>query len=803
MDEKWGRRLAWWTCQWLTMLIVITSSPVGAAPSSIERMLFEVGNGASTYSNTLNKMKLGLDEFKAGRYVRAIDHLNQLSLDEVNTKDLVTYFLAESYFHSGSFEQAEEILSTFKDRFPASKWRDFARARYGDVLRAQKRPEASLAIYQDLIDNHRDYPHPGALKLSIAAALEGTGDSQGAADYLHRFVVEFPKNVYRAFAGQHLKRLGRLGFKPAAIDFDTSIDIAISLRIRRLHDDGLNWVRQLQQRSGLTEKQRWTAQYHEARMLLNGRQFRRSIELFETLGKTATSSKLRLRTHKWRSRAFEGLGQVEAAVKQQSQYWQATDFLSPARRAARGELYLRHGQFGKAADWFSNLTLKRSRQGRRLRVLKPIAEFAGGRPDKAKSLFDTYFESGFGGELPLTYWRARIDAATKDKDAALKGYTSLVRNHKGYYAEQARARLREHGVSIEDEWRVSPNSVDESMDSRVKALFGEISTEGDRIMRLGAVAELVKVAGAAFPDLKDVFELLFVGREDDAIWHLRKVTSEVLAWRAAPRWKRSKWAYRHRELLDYRRGPKRGPWGDVREGEAVRASKARVKSINALDLKRVSEQLAFLFETLGDYYFVIKLLNRTPKKVDSNDPPSRRQMELRYPKAYRAIVEKEAKAYDIEPYIMWALMRTESHFNTLAISPAEARGLMQVIWQTSQRISESGGFVDLGNAQILLPRVSIALGAYYVSSLLKKFAGQLPFAFAGYNAGPHRVSAWLDRKPDMKMDQFIEEIQYEEARAYVKKVLEALLTYRRLYEGGAGEWIGQSINRKYGAEPDF
>ena len=114
-------------------------------------------------------------------------------------------------------------------------------------------------------------------------------------------------------------------------------------------------------------------------------------------------------------------------------------------------------------------------------------------------------------------------------------------------------------------------------------------------------------------------------------------------------------------------------------------------------------------------------------------------MELRYPKAYRAIVEKEAETYGIEPYIMWALMRTESHFNTLAISPAEARGLMQVIWQTSQRISESGGFVDLGNAQILLPRVSIALGAYYVSSLLNKFAGQLPFAFAGYNAGPHRA----------------------------------------------------------------
>ena len=312
-------------------------------------------------------------------------------------------------------------------------------------------------------------------------------------------------------------------------------------------------------------------------------------------------------------------------------------------------MYLRHGQFGKAADWFSNLTLKRSRQGRRLRVLKPIAEFAGGRPQTAKSLFDTYFDSGFGSELPLTYWRARIDAATKDKDAAIKGYTSLVANHTGYYAEQARARLREYGIDIEDDWRVSPNSVDESINSRFKALFGEISSDGTEIMRLGAVAELYKVAGAAFPDLKDAFELLFVGREDDAIWHLRKVTSEVLAWRAAPRWKRPKWVYRHRELLDYRRGPKRGPWGDVREEEATRSSKARVKLMSALDLKKVSEQLAFLFETLGDYYFVIKLLNRSSKKIDSNAPPSRRKMELRYPKAYRAIVEKRLRPMALSP----------------------------------------------------------------------------------------------------------------------------------------------------------
>ena len=131
MAETRGRSLAWPLLFYLVLFIAWTSSPAGAVPSSVDRMLVEVGNGASTYSNTLKKLKLGLDEFKAGRYVRAVAHLTHLSLDEVNSKDLVTYFLAESYFHSGLFQQAEDILSNFNDRFPTSKWRDFAKARLG------------------------------------------------------------------------------------------------------------------------------------------------------------------------------------------------------------------------------------------------------------------------------------------------------------------------------------------------------------------------------------------------------------------------------------------------------------------------------------------------------------------------------------------------------------------------------------------------------------------------------------------------------------------------------------------------
>ena len=53
----------------------------------------------------------------------------------------------------------------------------------------------------------------------------------------------------------------------------------------------------------------------------------------------------------------------------------------------------------------------------------------------------------------------------------------------------------------------------------------------------------------------------------------------------------------------------------------------------------------------------------------------------------------------------------------------------------------------------------------------------------------------------MEMDQFVEEIQYEEARAYMKTVLSSLLMYRKIYHGNAGAWIDQTIKRRYARSP--
>jgi soluble lytic murein transglycosylase len=80
-----------------------------------------------------------------------------------------------------------------------------------------------------------------------------------------------------------------------------------------------------------------------------------------------------------------------------------------------------------------------------------------------------------------------------------------------------------------------------------------------------------------------------------------------------------------------------------------------------------------------------------------------------------------------------------------------------------------------------VPAVSIRIGARYLGDLLGRFGGSIPLALASYNAGPGAVARWLAARGDLDVDEFVEEIPYEETRVYVKRVLRSFAAYRILY----------------------
>ncbi len=175
--------------------------------------------------------------------------------------------------------------------------------------------------------------------------------------------------------------------------------------------------------------------------------------------------------------------------------------------------------------------------------------------------------------------------------------------------------------------------------------------------------------------------------------------------------------------------------------------------------------------------------------------------EYTYPRAWPESVGASARSARVDEDLVWSIMRAESHYRPEAKSPVGASGLMQIMPFTGERVaSQLMGQTGFKAADLLDPDINVKYGARYLQRLQEKFAGSLPLVAASYNAGPHRVQAWLRGFGALRMDEFIEHIPFVETRNYVKKVTRNFQIYRLLYRDDRGS-LGWLV-RPVGVPPD-
>jgi soluble lytic murein transglycosylase len=192
-------------------------------------------------------------------------------------------------------------------------------------------------------------------------------------------------------------------------------------------------------------------------------------------------------------------------------------------------------------------------------------------------------------------------------------------------------------------------------------------------------------------------------------------------------------------------------------------------------------QLAVAFRDRGAYRLSIICAERltwTSPTTERADVP-RFIQQLSYPLYYRELVVAEAQAQDIEPLLLFTLIRQESLFEPSVTSSADARGLTQVIPPTGEWIAGRLGWDDWEEDDLRLPYVNVAFGAWYLSVQLATFDEQVIPALVAYNAGPGRVHEWLEAVPDL--DLFVETMPYYEPRRYVRIIYGDYQNYQRLY----------------------
>ena len=198
--------------------------------------------------------------------------------------------------------------------------------------------------------------------------------------------------------------------------------------------------------------------------------------------------------------------------------------------------------------------------------------------------------------------------------------------------------------------------------------------------------------------------------------------------------------------------------------------------VNRIARQHPALRLLLVHEYISNHAFArsVALANQLPGSAGE-------RLFHRYPLAYWETIQKKAREADIDPYLVVALIRQESLFDSRARSSAAALGLMQLLSTTAARVAKQLGLEPPSNEKLFDAELNLTLGTQYLQSLMRRYSNNWFKAVAAYNAGEAAVDRWEKDIVTDDIEEFVERIPYLETRQYVKLVLRNHQIYKTLY----------------------
>lgn len=739
---------------------------------------------ASERDRALARVLRGLARVEQGDWAGAADDLLTAARGPIAIRDFALFHGAEARFHQGRYADAQALYTQLLKQHPRSVWRHRARFRLPDCERGRGRLPQALKGWGDADAMYPEFPHQVALGFARAEAERMRDRLKVAADRLRDLVKQYPNDPLTLTARARLELLEAAGARPPARTPNEIYETGTSLRRRKYFEAALTAFQGLLTHAKASAGLKRQARLQIGRTLLQMERHAESVATFEQLEKdSAKVPAWQRRAAYWKSQALSRMGELKAAVQAYARSQPDPENLSSEAQLNVAEIYFHGGGYEAAADQFVELVKKRVGS---LRWFVAWSNWRLGRYEEARNAFLRMSRGSSYNRARYTYWAARAHGQVGEFDAAQALYQKIIQTSPdSYYAWQARARLTEMGRPPPP---VHPNPCQDGACDPAGPSTDAVTPLSDLAARHPDV-----------PGMVEAYELAALGEVRQAVWRLRAIRDEQLAWSRAGR--PGGWRFLFKPYVDNRKDEERAEWARELKGDTPpkRDREALDGLRGAARDRSFRDRLLEAFSALGDWHYVRRMAYTEADRVvePPEEPANNPNWRRRYGRAYRPIIEAMAKKYQLDPLLLWAFMTVESAYNPWALSRVGARGLMQVMPHTGALIADRMKWRNFGTALLFEPEVAIEMGAWYVHQLLEKFDDQLPFAIAGYNAGPHRVAAWLDAKGHLPMDEFIEEIPYNEARAYTKKVLRHLMLYRRIYEGRSDWPVAQVIDPRY------
>jgi soluble lytic murein transglycosylase len=191
---------------------------------------------------------------------------------------------------------------------------------------------------------------------------------------------------------------------------------------------------------------------------------------------------------------------------------------------------------------------------------------------------------------------------------------------------------------------------------------------------------------------------------------------------------------------------------------------------------------AFIGNSYGTYFggLASERLAKGGAKMHIPTPLTAKQI-ADSPVMYRTDLIRESRKRNIDPRFLLAIMKQESVFKAGAKSPAGARGLLQLVYDTAIKYKDAAGYPNLQPDDLYKPSVNIALGAEYVKFLKDEFNGMYEAVAASYNGGEDNALRWLNRSKPKDPGIFTAEVGFAGTKNYVLKVMNNYRIYKALY----------------------
>lgn len=189
----------------------------------------------------------------------------------------------------------------------------------------------------------------------------------------------------------------------------------------------------------------------------------------------------------------------------------------------------------------------------------------------------------------------------------------------------------------------------------------------------------------------------------------------------------------------------------------------------------------------GDYFGAVSQTTSLMNDVEKFWEDYPEQILVYFPVAYMDAVQNYALEYGLDPEDVLAVIRQESTFRVEVSSPAGARGLMQLMPDTAERLYASmppkqrPSLEDQTlQAKLYTPGFNVLMGTKLLKQLFEKYQGRRAPSYASYNAGEYVVDIWLERRRQEDTMLWVETMPFSETAGYVKNVWRNYYVYKYL-----------------------